>query len=311
MVTLPPVWTMNAEELRDAAQRVRVCVGKLSQPRIYHLAVMLSVLAVQGKVTAWSSWDTPPPTVAKNFGRNDLINAMWALFGTRTDSLLEPETALVSAMGNPTRVLLDPFYDAKREPDRFRLVGNRKIGTSRADSGAVALGSPYWVWAGTASATLPAFREYNPDNSRNQQNGVRCALPAIDSLALAPHNPGSLYTVSRTLCPRRHYQTGSDPVCALNGDGCGGQGDGAARTATKPRLLAPPVPGAGTFMLLPNSLARLVSLATGGDSTRLPKAKDLAVLASWCHTNGNGPQGPMRLINVLGQDGIQLLSSTI
>lgn len=309
-MSLPPVWRTDPEELRDAAQRVHTCVGKLNQPRIYHLAVMLSILARQGKVTAWTSWDTPPPTVAKTFGRRDLVGAMWALFGSSTGAVLSRGTSLVAAMGNPRRVLLDPFYDARRDPDSLRLVGDRMIGTTRTDSAALGLTSPHWIWGGTATATTPTFREYNPVNSLNQQNGVGCALSAAAAMAHAPNDPASLYAVSRTLCSRRQQHAGSEPTCALNGRTCGGQGDGAAREATKPRLLAPPVTDANAWMLLPDSLTKLVALATGGDPARLPKAKDLAVLASWCDTDGTGPQGPMRLMNLLGPDGVQLLTST-
>lgn len=309
-MSLPPVWTTEPGDLRDAAQRVHVCVSKLNQPRIYHLAVMLSVLARQGKVTAWTSWDTPPPIAATTVGRRDLVEAMWALFGTRTGALLDPGSSLVAALGNPSRVLLDPFYDAKRDPDNLRLVADRRIGATRTDSAALGLSSPDWIWAGAGTAMTPVFREYNPVNSLNQQNGVGCALSAAEAVAHAPHDPGSLFAVPRNLCSRRQYSVGSEPTCALNGKTCGGQGDGAAREATKPRLVAPPVTSSSAWMLLPDSLTKLVALATGGGAAPLPEAKDLAVLASWCHTNGAGPQGPMRLMNLLGPDGVQRLTST-
>lgn len=309
-MNLPPVWTTDLNELRDAAQRVHVCVGELKQPRIYHLAVMLSVLVRQGRVTAWASWDTPPPATASSVGRADLVRAMWELFGTRIDALIDPGSSLVAAMGNPARVLLDPFYKAQRDPDNLRLVGDRTIGATRADSAALALSSPYWVWSSSAAAAAPVFLEYNPVNSLNQQNGVGCALSADEALTHAPNDPGSLYAVPRGQCMRRLHHVGSEPVCAINDKTCGGQGDGAARNATKPRLLAPPTTGASAWMLLPDSLAELVALATDGGSVPLPSAKDLALLASWCHTNGKGPQGPMRLMNLLGPDGVQLLTST-
>jgi|GEM_PF-6457991 len=306
-MTLPVLYTAAPAELREAIERIRDRVSDLAESRLYQIAMALTVLTRSGGATGWQSWDTPPPTMAVRFGRAQIVGAMWELFGTSTDALLHPGCAVAQQLNNPKRVLLDVLYGANGP---LTLVGNIRVAAdSRQDSAKLTLAHGSWIWspAGTASPSVK-LAEYNPVNSINQQNGIGCALPAPMAVMKSPDDPAAVYAVPRPQCPNWRLVAGEEPKCAINGAVCGGQGDGAARASTKPRLLAPPAPTSDAYLVLPNTIEALVAQATRG-GRQLPAATDLSFLASWCHTNGVGTQDATRITGLLGAQGLRLLTS--
>lgn len=308
-MTLPVVYAAEPADVRSALDRVRARMRDLSEPRMYQTAVMLTLLLRWNRATGWRSWGSPPPIAAMRFGKAELIDAMWQLFGTETSALLRPGSAVVKAMDNPTHVLLDVFYGSNGP---LTLARRGPIAPYKTkNSVKLTLDDPSWVWSSPNSGGMAVTRvaEYNPVNSLNQQNGIRCALPAAAALATAPADPGSVYAVSRAACPKRQHVAGEEPKCTINGEGCGSMGNGVERLTTKPRLMAPPVAGAEGHLVLPTTVKALVEQATKGER-KLPAATDLSLLATWCATNGAGAQGATRLTTLLGAEGIRLLTST-
>ena len=308
-MSLPVVYTAAPAELRAAVERIRDRVSQLAEPRLYQTAVALTVLTRSGGATAWQSWDTPPPASATKFGRPQLIGAMWELFGTNTEALLHPDSTVGQQLGNPSRVLLDVLYDAYGP---LTLVSNIRVSAdNRRDCAKLTTAHGSWIWS-PPGTNAPAVKlaEYNPVNSINQQNGIGTALPASEAVVTSPSDPAAVYATPRSECPKRHIVAGEEPKCSINGGVCGGQGDGAARPTTKLRLLAPPAPSSDAYLVLPNTIDRLVTQATRG-GRRLPAANDLSFLVSWCHTNGVGAQGATRLPALLGAQGLRLLTSPL
>jgi len=305
-MSLPVVYTASPVEVRAAVERIRERVRALAEPKLYEFAVALTVLTRKGEATAWQSWDSPPPQFANTFGRPEVVGAMWTLFGTTPTALLHTNAAVIAQMSNPTRIMLDVFYDAQRST--LTLVGDVRIQGQR-DSVKLTIDDPSWIWSSQPMPSMPAtVREYNPVNSMNQQNGVRCALPASEAIASSPTNPAKVYAVGRKDCPLRQVVSDAEPTCRLNGGVCGGQGSGTARETTKPRLLAPAVPGGSPHLVLPRTIESLVAQATKGGE-KLPAASDLSLLVTWCYTGGEGNQDLMRLPSLFGPRGLRLLTS--
>jgi hypothetical protein len=304
----PPVYAAAPADVRLAVEGIRDRVSGLAEPRLYQVAVALTVLSGTGEATRWHSWGSPPPGSAKRFGRAQLVGAMWQLFGTATDALLHPASAVGAQLGNPKRVMLDVLYGANGP---LTLVGSTRVANdSRKDSAKLTVDHGSWLWSSPGAGSPPVkVAEYNPVNSLGQQNGIGCALPASAAVASAPDDPASIYAVPRPSCPNYRTVAGSEPICAINNIVCGGQGDGAARERTKPRLLAPPTAGSDAYLVLPGTITALVAQATRG-SRPLPLASDLSLLVSWCHTDGSGAQDASRLASLLGGAGIKLLTST-
>lgn len=308
-MSLPVLYEADPVDLRNAIRRIRERISNLQQPRLYGIAVALTVLARQGRVTTWPSWDSPPPMSAEPIGRRNLVWAMWQLFGACPDALISIGSAVCVQLHDPSRVLLDVFYDPGGP---LTLVAPNPIpGQNRRDAVKLTLENPSWIWSDktNGSNALADIIEYNPVNSINQQNGIGCALPTAVAVAEHPDSTDSVYAILRAQCPQRITPDDSEPKCSLNGKVCGGQGDGAERHATKPRLLAPPVNDSHGHLLLPGSIRTLVALATAGGRS-LPAASDLSLLVSWCYTGGSGVQDATRLVNLLGADGIRLLTSS-
>lgn len=306
-MSLPVLYEADPHDLRAAIGGIRDRVGELAQPRLYAVAVALTILVRAGRATTWPSWNSAPPGSAKRFGRRDVVWAMWQLFGAPTEALVRAGSNVDMQLHQPQRVLLDVLYGANGP---LTLVAPKPI-ENRRDSVKLTLDNPSWVWSdrttgSTASPTTIA--EYNPVNSINQQNGIGCAFPTARAIEQNPDNPGSVYAVLRAQCPQRRAVVGGEPRCSLNDDVCGGQGDSRERATTKPRLLAPPMADSDAYLVLPDSIIQLVGLATAG-AHLLPAASDLSLLVSWCHTGGSGVQDATRLPGLLGADGIRLLTS--
>jgi len=306
-MTLPVVYTVGPAEVRLAVESIRARVKDLAEPRLYWLAVTLTILCRTGEATAWQSWDTPPPATAKRFGKVEVVGAMWQMFGTKTTALLHAGSGVGQQLNSPTRVMLDLLYGANGP---LTLVGNAKVATERRDCAKLTIDDGSWLWSTPVTGGPKArLAEYNPSNSRNQQNGVGCALAASDAVAASPTHPAGMYAVERKDCPKWHMAIGGEPTCSINGGVCGGQGDGAARETTKPRLLAPPSPGVAAYLVLPGTVEALVAQATK-TGAQLPAANDLSLVVSWCHTNGSGAQDATRLPSLFGANGLHLLTST-
>ncbi len=168
------------------------------------------------------------------FGRPQLVEAMWEMFGTRTAALLHADAPVIQQLNNPTRVMLDVLYGANGP---LTLVANSRAVDSRRDSAKLSIEDGSWIWSTPAvGASEVRLAEYNPVNTINQQNGIGCAFAAADAVATSPSDAASLYAVDRKSCPKRREVTSDEPKCAINDAVCGGQGDGAARETTKPRL---------------------------------------------------------------------------
>lgn len=305
-MSLPVLYEADTSDLRAAIERIRDRVSELRQSRLYAVAVALTVLARHGRVTRWLSWDSAPPSSAKRFGRPDVAWAMWQLFGAPTAALIRAGSSVDIQLRQPPRILLDVLYGANGP---LTLVAPTRI-ENRRDAVKLTLTNPSWVWSDQTSdpTSSTSIAEYNPVNSINQQNGIGCAFPAARAVDKNPASPGAVYGVLRANCPQRKTVVGKEPICSLNGAVCGGQGDGAERATTKPRLLAPPAEGIDAYVVLPDSIGRLVELATAGGHA-LPAANDLSLLVSWCHTGGSGIQDAARLPTLLGAEGIRLLTS--
>jgi hypothetical protein len=307
-MTLPVVYTADSAAVKVAVANIRTRVKNLAEPRLYQTAVALTILARLGKATVWHSWDTPPPTKATRFGRAQIADAMWQMFGTQPGALLKTGSTLGQGMNNPSRVMLDVLYGANGP---ITLVGDTLIAAdSRQNSAKLEINDPNLRWSDSATApTSVTFAEYNPVNSMGQQNGIGCAWPTSEAVSPTPSDPEGVYEVKRALCPKRRLAIGGEPTCLINGEVCGGQGDGGARAVTKPRLLAPPSPNSKTLVVLPGAVASLVAQATREGKRQLPSATDLSLLVSWCHTNGAGVQDGTRLTSLLGAKGLRMLAS--
>jgi len=310
-MTLPAVYAAAPRDLHDAIDRVRTRLAALAEPRLYQVAVQLTVMSRSTRATSWQAWDSPPPNSAIQFGRAEIVAAMWSLFGTRTSALLRPGSPVDQQLGNPQRVMLDILFDAKR---RLTLTADKPTPTSphREDSVKLTIDDASWVWAPSGAGTsVPSnVVEYNPVNSLLVQNGIGCLLPAQDA-AQHPAGPAALYSVARADCPARRVPVDGEPTCSLASKHqvCGGQGDGGGRAVTKPRLLAPAKPGDSSFLILPGTIPTLVNQATR-NGAQLPKAQDLSLITAWCHANGVGTLNHSRLLGLLGAPGLSLLTST-
>ena len=269
---------------------------------------MLTVLSNQGGATAWSSWDAPPPAAAVRIRRPQLVGAMWTLFGTSADAVLQPGSAARVVLNDPSKVIVDVLYKALAPP----TVVSDHPGANRKDSIKLAIDDGAWIWSAAGAAPRPVTAaEYNPVNTINQQNGLQCALPASSAVASAPEDPGGVYAVPRTACPHRRVVLGQQPKCGLNDRDCGGSGDdeSGGRTVTKPRLLAPPVAWLGRPARAARDRAGACRPGPPQRSQALPRAQDLSLLAAWCHSDGHGHLDHSRLMALLGQDGVQMLTS--
>jgi hypothetical protein len=234
---------------------------------------------------------------------------MWDLFGTKASGLIHPGSPVDQKLGNPKRVLVDVFYNAKR--DLTLVADTPPAGAKPKDAVKLTTNDSSWVWVtpGTASTPASSLVEYNPVNSLGVQNGIGCLYPA-QAAATQTEGPQAVYGVPRTECPKRHAVTGQEPTCGLspNDQICGGQGDGEPRATTKLRLLAPARIGDDGFLALPETLPTLVAQATK-NGAKLPRAQDLSLIASWCHADGVGTLNHTRLLELLGPQGLSLLTS--
>ncbi len=308
-MTLPAVYAAAPADLRSAFDNVRKRLADLAEPRLYQTAVQLTVMSRSNRATSWQAWDSPPPGVARVFGRAEIVSAMWSLFGTKTEGILQKGSPVDLQLGNPKRVMLDVLYNAKRD---LTLVADNPPGsTSRKDAVRLTTADASWVWAppGAAASPVSSIVEYNPVNSLGVQNGIGCLYPA-DVAAQQAVGPKAVYAVPRTGCPKRVVVAGQEPTCSLSAKNqvCGGQGDGEARTATKPRLLAPARLGDKGFLVLPDTVPSLVAQATK-NGAKLPLAQDLSLITAWCHADGVGTLNHSRLLGLLGAPGLSLLTS--
>lgn len=265
---------------------------------MYAAAFLLAALANQGSVTWWRQWTDPVPTPVAFTGPRAKIEAiMWRAFGFDAPSVLRAGSAPLAALSNPTRVMIDPFFSAQN-PDRVTVVKPTQAGVSRAgNSIKVDLNDGAWVW-NAAGPTATAFSavEYNPVNTFNQQNGVRCALPASTAVG-APSGPAAAYHTDRLSCP--HY--GGANTCQVNGEHCASDGAGGTRIP-KPRVLVPSAPGCDDSLLTPTAFDEMISRSrvdkATGHAQPLPKAQDLALLTAWAQ-RGSGAAldfGPLVLL---------------
>ncbi len=272
------------------------------------MAVALSVLTRSGGATHWQSWDAPPPGRSQRFGRHELVQAMWRLFGTTPGALLNPHAPLMQELNHPNRVLLDLLFDPR---EALTLVANHRLpGPGSRDSAKVSIDSPDWIWSAEPLSAIRSTKlaEYNPVNTLNQQNGIGCAWPADDA-AQAIDEPQEVYAVPRSRCVNLVAVPERDPLCRLNNKACAGTGEGTARAITKPRLLAPAFAGDPGYLVLPGTIEALVAQATRNGNP-LPRARDLSLMVSWCAANGTGNLDANRLIQLLGPPSMRLLTST-
>lgn len=310
-MSLPVLYDARPSDLRDAVERIRTRVRILKQPRLYGAAVVLTVLARQGKIATWRAWESIPPASAGSIGKQQVVAAMRELFEAPAGALIQRGSAVDIQLDKPDRLMLDVLFDANGP---LSLVGRKRLQGQRSkNSVKLELDNPCWVWSdsglGAAASQVVVF-EYNPINSFNQQNGIGCALPISDALQSKSRDPAAAYGKGRTECPSRSQVAGSEPKCSINEKICGGQGAGdeAGRRATKPRLLAPATEGESGDVILPDSIRTLSDLATDHGQSYLPAAADLALITSWCYTGGAGIQDSTRLPSLLGAEGISLLT---
>lgn len=277
---------------------------------MYAAAFVLAVLVNRGALTWWRDWSDPVPApVALDGPRARIEEAMWASFGFDTAVVLRSGSAPVQALGGPARVLVDPFFDPQR-PERVTVVKQTLPGTTKSQNSVkVRLDDPAWLW-NDSGASLPLSQavEYNPVNSYNQQNGVRCALPASSAVASGHAHAAATYHLNRLSCPS--YQV-NDNTCGINGAKCASDGAGGTRIP-KPRVIIPPSAFSDEWLLTPTAFDELVSQARTDKSTGslqpLPKARDIAILTGWAQ-RGTGDAldfGP--LVTLLGPSLVHTLT---
>ncbi|GAA1439253.1 hypothetical protein [Leifsonia poae] len=298
------VYSADVDDLRVAIERTQERIAGLAEPRLYATAFALAVLVRTNKVTAWRSWDSPPPRRALDFGRRELQWAMQQLFGTEPHALLHGGSSASLLLTPGCRVMLDPFYGSASE---LTLVSDKRIpGAGTRNTLRMDINDASWLWSHHDGVHAIRTVEYNAGNTLNQQNGLGCRLPASEVTAETSY-PETEYMISRIDCVHRKVGTG-DPTCALNGQVCGGLGAGGGRNRTKPRLLIPPTPSQETRMLVPGGLEILLDKSTEGGSRKRPIAADLSLLVAWCASDGIGPFDFTRLVGLLGAPGLSLLT---
>lgn len=303
------IYSAAIEDVGAAILRIRGRLQQLAEPRLYFMAVALTILVRKGQATAWRSWEASPPSSAVAFGRRQIEWAMWQLLGTQPAALLRINSP-AAAMLAPGRVMPEVFYNPMGQ---LTLVSEARI-PNHGGRNALRLphADPAWRWSSeaTVEASVGVLEavEYNPVNTLNQQNGIKCSLPAISAAAGGTEGAESTYAVERHLCPHYSSTEGNDPFCGLNGEVCGGQGAGRSRGRTKPRLLVPALSHAEEGRLLvPGAISNLVDKATRGGSLRKPKASDLSLLVAWCAADGTGLLDSTRLLELIGPAGLHEL----
>lgn len=278
---------------------------------MYAAAFVLATLVNRGDITWWAHWGDPiPPTVALNGKRATIEGALWHAFGFASSSIFRPNSEALRVLGSPDHVLVEPFYNPT-DPTLVTVVRRTAPGTAKAmNSVRVQLDDPSWIWGSGAtagSASKPV--EYNGINSYNQQNGVRCALDATTASQNGSISALPAYSKERTQCP--HHSTGNR--CDVNQNDCASDGAGNTRVS-KPRVIVPPLPGSGDWLLTPSAFEDLrdrarVDKATGR-SAGLPMALDLATITGWAkHGSGSGLDfGP--LVSLLGPNLLPVLTES-
>lgn len=302
------IYSAAVEDVGAAVQRIRGRLQQLAEPRLYFMAIALTILVRKGQATAWRSWEASPPTSAVPFGRRQVQWAMWQLLGTQPAALLRTESQ-AAAMLAPGRVMPEVFYNP-RGP--LTLVSEARIpGQGSRNALRLSPADPAWRWSEASAATsigLPEAVEYNPVNTLNQQNGIKCSLPAISAAEGGATVAESTYALERHKCPHYSLREGSDPFCGINGEVCGGQGAGGSRARTKPRLLVPAVSHTDEGRLLvPGAISDLVDKATNDGACQKPNASDLALLVAWCAAGGSGLLDSTRLLELIGTAGLNEL----
>ena len=303
MASHPIVFGGTASDLELAFSDVRTTVASMPEPRLYAAAFVLAVGCRAGWITWWRDWTGPAPApVAAPATRKMVEDAMWSAFGFEATSILKPGSQPLVALGNPEKVLVDPFFDPQH-PEVLTMV---RPGTPKTrNSLKVPIDHPAWIWgAGSPSQPLPTPVEYQTGNTFNQQNGVRCALPA--SSAIAAGNPHGQYATDRIHCPN----FASANRCTINNEDCASDGAGGTRIP-KPRVIVPSAAG-GAYLLTPSSFDETIDRAREdkqtGVLTPLPKAQDLALLVGWAE-RGDGRRLTFgRLMGLLGPELLRLLS---
>jgi hypothetical protein len=297
----PAVFTATDTDLGDAFRAIRKTLHHLPEPRLYAAAFVLAALVNRGAVTWWRDWDDAVPVpVAVRGTRGMVESTMWAAFGFPAAAILRPGSAPLVALGNPKRVLVDPFFDPQK-PTLLTVVRETPPGMSKGgNSVKVSSDDGAWIWNSSApSAPLRKAVEYQTGNTFNQQNGVRCALAATTSAAGGGAKAAATYRIERVNCP--NYRAGNE--CAVNGEKCASDGAGGTRIS-KPRVIVPSAPGADDWLLTPTAFGEMISRArvdkASGTPRPLPKAKDLALITGWA-AQGNGQSLDFgRLVAVLG-----------
>lgn len=276
MTSYAPVFSATPGDLGEAMKRVRAAVCQLAEPRLYGAAFALAVNVTAGRLTWWRDWPYPvPQPVSPEPIRVLAETAMWEAFGFPAGAVLRAESQPLVALDNPDAVLVDLFFDAQR-PNVLTVV--RPGPPKSHNSVKVGFDHPAWIWNDPgAEPGLDTPVEYQTGNTFNQQNGIRCALPAVD--AVATGNPAGTYGVERVACP--HFGVGD--LCGVNGDHCASDGAGNTRIP-KPRVLVP-ADASGKLLLTPSTFSELVSRARvgrgGGIPHPLPKRQDLALVTAW------------------------------
>lgn len=301
MSSYPVVFTASPQELGTSIRSVRATVGALPEGRIYAAAFVLAVLTRNGSLTWWRNWDDPIPLpVNTKVTRAEIEGALWSAFGFASTAVLRAGSPPLAALGHPSRVMIEPFFDPQH-PERVTVLKSTEAGTPRSgNSVKVALDDAAWLWndPGTPGSVGQPV-EYNSVNSYNQQNGVRCALPA--TTAVASGSAAIAYRQPRPACD--HYQAATN-TCAINNGGCAADGDGGGRSSTKPRVLVPATAAADAWLLTPSAFEELIARARvdkgSGVALPLPKALDLAVIVGWARQGSGSALDFGPLVSLLG-----------
>ncbi len=303
----PAVFNATLSDLKAAVIEIRQCMAALQEPRLYAAAFVLASCAHRGEVSWWQDWNDRPPRPVRVAGTRGLVErSMWSAFGFAASAVLRPGSAASTALDNPKRVLIDPFFDAQK-PDVLTVVRETPPGEPKTrNSIKVPVGHSSFLWNTVGhSSALASPVEYQTGNTFNQQNGVRCALPA--TAAGTGTAAESAYSILRVGCP--NYL--SDNRCSINQEKCASDGAGGTRLP-KPRVIVPFASSSPDWLLTPNAFELLVSRArfnkTAGAVMPLPNAQQLALVTAWA-SQGSGTAlsfGP--LVGLIGPHLVQMLT---
>lgn len=303
----PAIFNATLTDLKAAFAEIRESIASLQEPRLYAAAFVLANCVHRGQISWWRDWTARPPVPIPSAPTRSLVEqSMWSAFGFDASAVLREGSPALVGLGNPKRVLIDPFFDAQK-PHLLTVVRETPPGQPKSRNCIkVPIGHSSFLWNPDGSgAALDDPVEYQTGNTFNQQNGVRCCLPA--SAVGTGVAAATTYSVERVKCPK--YLSGD--LCSINQERCSSDGAGGTRIP-KPRVIVPYKPTSSDWILTPNAFEALVERARfhkkSGAMMSLPEARHLAMVTAWAQQGSGVALSFVPLVSLLGPDLVQVLT---